>query len=41
LRASIVEEAYAEGDHIPTEELLTAEFNVSKATLVSVATAYL
>ena len=33
LRARIVDGVYAEGDQIPTEELLTAEFNVSKATV--------
>ena len=30
LRARIVDGVYAEGDQIPTEELLTAEFKVSK-----------
>ena len=33
LRARIVDGLYAEGEQIPTEELLTAEFNVSKATV--------
>jgi len=33
LRARIVDGVYAEGDQIPTEELLTAEFKVSKATV--------
>ncbi len=33
LRARIVDGVYAEGDQIPTEELLTPEFHVSKATV--------
>lgn len=33
LRARIIDGVYAEGEQIPTEELLTAEFNVSKATV--------
>ena len=33
LRARIVDGTYAEGEQIPTEDVLTIEFNVSKATI--------
>lgn len=33
LRARIIDGTYLEGEQIPTEDLLTAEFNVSRATV--------